>query len=554
MTTDAPARSSVAPAPTPAVLRWVRRLGVPVRDPRFWVIQALVLGIDVGHSSLEDAGLLVGRSVLYLLSVSVFLIPLVYAALGFGLRGAVPTALWAMLLSLPETVHHDPVTRLGILIQFTILLGISVIVALRVDRERAAARASDEANRQLSRLNATAAEVAGSLDLDRVLHGTLLAGLDPRRDQVIWVTLTGGARSRDRTAVAASRGAVPPLDATQQRLTDAACRTGEAQVDDPSRAAAHTVVDALRSEDRVLGAIGLTQAGEPLTRDDFEVHHAIANQFGVALNNIGAHEQNRAALASLKVAKANLETYIELATDAQEEERKRLSRELHDDILQSLVVAQSRIESAGDATADEAARSRLGGAHDLLGDAIVNLRRYCHDLRPSLLDDLGLVDAVDWLVSDLRGRTGLAVELETAGIPRRLGSRDELLIFRIVQESLHNVEKHARASRARVSLSYTDDTLEVSVADDGRGLAGPAGGDPDAATHTPTHTVADTSPEAGLGLRGMDERTKLLRGTMTITSAPGRGTVLSFEVPLPPADPGSAGRRGGRVRPGRRGP
>ena len=363
-----------------------RPRGIPLRDPRFWVIQALVLAIDTGHTALENAGILAEHSVLYLLSVSAFLVPVVYAALGFGLQGAVPTVVWALVLSLPEISQHDATTRAGILAQFVILLVISVVVALRVDRERAATRAAEAANRQLSQLNDTA----------------------------------------------------------------------------------------------------------------------------------------QAALASSRAAERRLETYIELATDAQEEERKRLSRELHDDILQALVVTKSTIETAG-TLGPEASRARLAGAQDVLGDAIVNLRRYCRDLRPSLLDDLGLVDAVDWLVGDLRARTDLVVDIEAAGVQHRLAGNDELLTFRIVQEALHNVERHAEATRARVCLDYTEDALVVTVSDDGRGM------------RRGQERAGVRRADAGLGLRGMDERAKLLRGTLSIRSDEGNGTELSLVVPFPDA-------------------
>lgn len=499
---------------------WVRRLGVPVGDRRFWIIQVLVLAIDTGHTLLERAELLVGDSELYLLSVSVFLIPVVYAGFSFGLRGAVPTVIWALILSVPEISQHDWTTRVGIFTQFAIVMAIAVIVAQRVDREKAAARASEDANRQLSRLNAIASAVAGSLDLDHVVRGTLRAELDPQRQQVVWVRLTSTADFAERTDIDASRVEVPTaLDATQERLTAAACLSGQVESDDSTGATAHTVVAALKSEGRILGAIGLSRPLETVAPDDYQVLTAIANQLSVALNNISNHQRVREAVTSLKSATRNLETYIELATEAQEEERKRLSRELHDDILQSLVVAKAQIESATSLEQPEF-RSRLLTAQEVLGEAIVNVRRYCRDLRPSLLDDLGLADAVDWLVGDLKARTGLAVDLTAAGTAQRLSSRDELLIFRIVQEALHNVERHSRATQARVSLSYTEDTLAVSVADNGRGMS-----------RDPGRSGRD-QPSPGLGLRGMQERTKLLRGTLTIRNPEGKGTELTLDVPL----------------------
>ncbi|MEZ5095645.1 MAG: ATP-binding protein [Nocardioides sp.] len=153
------------------------------------------------------------------------------------------------------------------------------------------------------------------------------------------------------------------------------------------------------------------------------------------------------------------------------------------------------------------------------------MRRYCHDLRPSLLDDLGLLDAVDWLAGDLRARIGLLVEMGSEGAALRLGSRSELLIFRIVQEALHNVERHAEASWVRITLAYGADTVRVSVTDNGRGMA-PVGG-----------RSARDRPDPGLGLRGMDERAKLLGGRLRIHSRPGTGTEVTLTVPLGPTEP-----------------
>jgi signal transduction histidine kinase len=501
---------------------WLRRLRVPVDDRRFWVIQAMVLAIDTGHTLLERAELLVADSELYLLSVMIFLIPVVYAGLSFGLRGAVPTVLWALVLAVPEISQHDSTTRVGIFAEFAIVMAIAVIVARRVDREKAAARASEEANRQLSQLNATASAVADSLDLDHVVRGTLRAKLGSHQEQVVWIRLASTADFAEHTYLDASGVELPvELDATQERLTSAACLSGHLESDGPAGAQARTVVAALKTEGRILGAIGLSRPRETVSADDCQVLTAIANQLSVALNNISSHQRVREALTSLKAVKRDLETYIELATEAQEEERKRLSRELHDDILQSLVVAKADIESAGSLEHPDLFRGRLLSTQAVLGEAIINVRRYCRDLRPSLLDDLGLVDAVDWLVGDLRERAGLAVDLTVSGVAQRLSNSDELLIFRIIQEALHNVERHAHATQARVSLSYGEETLVISVADNGRGMSRDPG------------TSGRDRPDPGLGLRGMHERTKLLRGNLTIRSPQGKGTELTLGVPLP---------------------
>ncbi len=499
---------------------FAERLGVPIRDRRFWVIQVLILAIDIGHTILEGAHVLVGTSEFYLLSVSAFLIPVVYAGLVFGMRGAVPTAVWALVLSLPEISQHDAMTRAGIGVQFAIILAIAIIVALRVDRERAATEALEAANRTLSRLNATASAVAGSLELDDVLDSTLHAAIDPRRSQVMWIRLVGDVDFAPRTDVASSRSPSPSrLDPTQEALTLAACQDRPSETMEHIRSDRHTIVAPLRSEGRTFGAIGTTQPDEAIAEHELPVIQAIADQLGVALNNISSHQRSHQALSALKAANDNLEIYVALATDAQEEERKRLSRELHDDILQALVVAKGQIEAARTADLTPFADHRLLSAQHVLEDAVVNVRRYCRALRPSLLDDLGLVDAVDWLVSDLRSRTGLTVQLETTGHGCRLDSRDELLIFRVVQEALHNVERHAHATTVRVLLVYDSGSVTVEVIDDGCGMR--------------THDVGGPV-RPGLGLRGMDERAKLLRATLTIESTAGVGTEVVLRVPIAP--------------------
>ena len=501
------------------VADWFRRLRIPIRDPRFWVIQMLVLVIDIGHLLLEHTQVLLGESELYLLSVSVFLIPVVYAALAFGLRGAVPTALWALVLSLPEISMHGWTTRVGIITQFTIVLAIAIIVAVRVDREHKAARASEQANRRLSRLNATASAAASSLDLDQVLTATLRAKLDPNRVQMAWILLLPDGQTPGVTYIDASRTDRPQdLDVIQRSLTERACETGREQRSDPDRVGVHTAVMALTCEERVVGALGVTLPADAIAPDEFQVLSAMAKQLSVALDNIRTHARTSDALVQLSQAKENLEIYIELATEAQEEERKRLSRELHDDILQSLAVVRGQVEASSTCTQPGADTARLTDALEILTDTMGNVRRYCKDLRPSLLDDLGLVDAVEWLTADMQKRTGLLVALTVEGERRRLGGRDELLVFRIVQEALNNVEHHADATHAQARLTFTPNALKAAVSDDGRGMA-------------PTGRSGGHPSSRGLGLRGMDERTKLLRGVLVIESRTGAGTTVTLTVP-----------------------
>jgi signal transduction histidine kinase len=315
----------------------------------------------------------------------------------------------------------------------------------------------------------------------------------------------------------------PPrqLDRVQEGLTLAACLTGLEQRDTTGGTDARTIVVALKTGERTFGAIGLTQTDDALLRDECNVLGAVANQLSVALNNIFDHASTREALSDLADTKRNLETYIELATEAQEAERKRLSRELHDDVLQSLAVAKAQIDAVGPHGASEETRGRLLGVQEILATTIGSVRRYCKDLRPSLLDDLGLIDAISWLVSELRARTDLSVDMVVTGSRQRLGERDELLIFRVVQEALRNVERHADATYVRVGLDFCDGKLTVVIEDNGKGMG-------------LNSETAKPSWEAGLGLRGMDERTKLLKGMLVTKSGPGAGTKIALTVALSP--------------------
>ncbi len=519
-TTPTAEPSTSGPSASSTFKTWLNRLNVPVRDYRFWIIQLLIVLINIGHLLLEEAQVLGGQWPLYFLSISVLLIPVVYSALIFGLRGAIPTGLWALVLSVPEISSHNWTTRIGILIQFGIVIAIGIVVGIRVDREAKATRAADQANLHLSRLNATAAAVAASLDLEGVLRGTLRATLDGRKRQVGWIRTLARPHTSGITIIDASL-AEPPAQLTQAQegLTLATCLTGLEQQANPEESGAHTIVVPLKSEDRIFGVIGLTQTDEVIARDECEVLEAVANQLSVALNNIFDHASTREALSDLAEAKQNLETYIELATEAQEAERKRLSRELHDDVLQSLAVAKAQIDAVGTSGTSDVTRGRLLGVQDILSTTIGSVRRYCKDLRPSLLDDLGLIDAISWLVSELRARTDLSVDMVVAGPPQRLGERDELLIFRVVQEALHNVERHAEATSVQIGLDFSDDQLTVTVEDNGKGMR--LGSE-----------NAKRSWEAGLGMRGMDERTKLLKGMLVTKSGPGAGTKISLIVSL----------------------
>lgn len=218
--------------------------------------------------------------------------------------------------------------------------------------------------------------------------------------------------------------------------------------------------------------------------------------------------------------------------NVQEEERRRLARELHDGIGQTLTALKNHLDHLAGKAAAAGSRftEDLAAAAEMAGGAVHDTRELSRLLRPPVLDDLGLVPALRWLVRTLEKRTGLAIELTVgdelaAEPPARLEPDLETLVFRVVQESLTNTLKHSGAQRAAVALAADAATVHVRIADAGAGF------DPDA--------TLDAAPaSSGVGLPGMRDRAELFGGRLTLTSAPGRGTEIQLSVPrTPPAGP-----------------
>jgi two-component system sensor histidine kinase UhpB len=207
--------------------------------------------------------------------------------------------------------------------------------------------------------------------------------------------------------------------------------------------------------------------------------------------------------------------------EAQEEERKRIARELHDDTAQSLSALMINLDLVQglipdpSPTATEAFERMRALAKRTLDD----VRSMSHDLRPTILDDFGLVAALNWYADEYARTFGVKVWVDAEdGGAQRLSSVEETLLFRIAQEALTNSARHAGANWTRVSLAFPDHSARLTVQDDGRGF------DP--------AIVARATRGSGLGLHGMKERADLLHARLTIDTSPGQGTTVTVDVPL----------------------
>jgi signal transduction histidine kinase len=266
----------------------------------------------------------------------------------------------------------------------------------------------------------------------------------------------------------------------------------------------------------VVAALGVSRPGDIVDEADLQQLDAIARQLGLAADNVRHIEAERGAHREVADSRATLETYIQLAADAQEEERKRLARELHDETIQALVIARGDLRSTGQGAQTDL--GRLSAAIAALDEIIADLRRFCRDLRPSVLDDLGLAQALDALTVELADRAGIDVSLTCEGTDARLDARSELILYRIAQEALRNVERHAAAAHAAVTLAVEPDKAFLRVTDDGRGFE-------------LRDDDAHLTDAGHLGLLGMHERAKALGAVLTIESDPGTGTLVEVLVP-----------------------
>lgn len=219
----------------------------------------------------------------------------------------------------------------------------------------------------------------------------------------------------------------------------------------------------------------------------------------------------------VKAAQEGLHDYIGAITSAQEEERTRLARELHDDTIQAVIALKQRVQLAQKSIKDANGRQALKELESLAEQTVENLRRLTRALRPIYLEDLGLVTALEMLARETSQNHPLSVEFQKTGQERRLAREVELSLYRVAQEALNNVVKHADATRADVNIFFEDSEIQMEVRDNGNGFIVP---------NSPT----EFAPNGHFGLLGVHERADLIGASLRIESALGRGTRVQVRL------------------------
>ena len=224
--------------------------------------------------------------------------------------------------------------------------------------------------------------------------------------------------------------------------------------------------------------------------------------------------QGRERYRELEESRRNLRELSARLVDAQEEERRAISRELHDEVGQSLgalLVDVGRL-SAMVPSENGAMQQQVQRIRSVAEQTVKTVRDIALLLRPSMLDDLGLVPALEWQAREMSRRGEMEVEVHSEGVSEKLPDEYRICIYRLVQEALNNASQHAGAKNATVNVRQARDRIVVEVNDNGRGF--------------------ESDRVRGMGLVGMEERVKRLRGSLTIDSQPGKGTSMKADLPL----------------------
>jgi signal transduction histidine kinase len=269
---------------------------------------------------------------------------------------------------------------------------------------------------------------------------------------------------------------------------------------------------------------GARQIVQPLQKLESKAAALAWGDFETIKESVGGisevqHLQKELTEMSRKVqaAQEGLHDYIGAITTAQEEERMRLARELHDDTIQAVIALKQRVQLAQTSIKDQHGRRTLDELETLAEQTIENLRRLTRALRPIYLEDLGLVTALDMLARETSQTNHLDIDFQKTGQERRLSREAELALYRIAQEALNNVARHSKAKHAALEIRFAEKEIQLEVSDNGIGFNMPK---------SPT----DFASNGHFGLLGIHERAELIGARLEVESVPGNGTRLTVRL------------------------
>ena len=295
------------------------------------------------------------------------------------------------------------------------------------------------------------------------------------------------------------------------------------QIELPINSDVHSIIctPILDSSGEVLGYFDIRNklGGEGFTISDQEMLMALAPAASIAIQNALAYQERQARVAELNESSKQLQALAANLELAREEERTQIARELHDQLGQALTAMKFDLAWLSERLGkkDTSLAQKVKTITEQMDTMIKTVRRIATELRPGMLDDLGLAASIEWQARDFEKRTGIVCQVIVTGEDQAPARAQALALFRIFQEALTNVERHARANHIEVQMAATPDLLTLQIHDDGRGIQ-----------------EQEIASPLSLGLLGMRERTKRLGGNFEIEGVPDDGTIVTVSIPVKP--------------------
>ncbi len=483
----------------------------------FWLVELLILAISlvrlavVVHYGVSTTAPAVEYSTLLL-----FVLPVIIAGLAYGLDGAVATCCWVVVLSIPRIAEainqRQPTAAATEGIQLAVLVAAGIATGWTVRAERRGRRVAERAH-------------ADSVHAEAFYRDLFDSNLSPI------LLIDGNGTVVDANATAVSVFAVPAQQTESWAGSGEVGRPPLRLIDVIGADAAGDILAGLLSAtprpDRHDGAATPSTDDRPPDASLPPVEIVVDGQPALyrptATMLLDADDARRMQVVFQDVTEERrrrhlVETFAAHVVLGQEEERRRISQELHDGPLQSLIHLCRQIDSLSPPVpSSHLSISQTRDLREMVEAIVSEIRAIARGLRPSVLDDLGLVASIGQLVAEAERRHHFGTSFGVTGPERRLPPDVELALFRIAQESLSNVERHAAAHRVAVGLDFEGGGLRLLVKDDGIGF------DP--------VTEPRSSANQSLGIPGMAERANLIGARLQVHSRPGMGTAVDVRVP-----------------------
>ena len=472
------------------------------RNPHLWIILALMAIFTISYyaDELSIEWLPLGHRFFdeeYIHDIHrlLFLIPMVYCAIVFRLRGAIVISVATLCIVFPRALffspNPDPVLRT--LIFSGIASAATISLGLERDRRLRERKAHQDHKNTSGLLTASEARYRhlfnSASDAIYVcdLKGNILEANRAMSDMTGYTTEE--LINMNISQIYTSESYKTTME-RQERLLDGEVGSGRDELILIKKDGTTTTVDVMIS---VIYKNTQPAAVQASMRDVTEQKHL----------------------------RDNLQYYIVEITKAQEEERKRIARELHDDTAQDLATLlldfDAIIESKEKLS--ESTRLSIDQLRNRAERIMEGVRRFSHELRPAIVDQLGLLPALEWLVNEFNVSYGIKAHMQVNGSKRRFSPEQELLLFRIAQEAFRNVQKHAQASEIELVIDFTKDKIIMTIRDNGKGL-------------NDIGSIQELPRAGKLGLIGMEERARLLGGNLRVQSEPEKGTTIEIEAPV----------------------